>query len=308
MHDAVKLLDVTLRDGGYKTNFHFSATFIQNVLPLLDQSGIPYIEVGYRNGPFKLFPNIGQTGICSGKYLTFCKKLIKYAKLTVIFHPKNIHLDDLKEMKDCGVDAIRICLPKNPILGLKSLEMAKKFGFETFVNIVRVSNFNKENLRNWIINIENLDPSGIYLADSNGSLTPNEIESLFSYLYKNVKSPLGFHAHDNLFLAQTNAITAIKNGVQFIDSSLLGFGKGSGNLRTEGIVSFLYAQGNKNYNLCKLIEAAQYVSKKNNKQNLLSAQNIILGMFNLSQDDAESLGSFINITDYYTRASSYIRN
>ena len=67
-NNCIDLLDVTLRDGGYKTNFHFSYDIVQQIISLLDQSRVRYIEVGYRNGPYTHSPNIGPAGICSSSY------------------------------------------------------------------------------------------------------------------------------------------------------------------------------------------------------------------------------------------------
>jgi len=302
----IQLLDVTLRDGGYKTNFHFSLEMIKSILTTLDQSGVDYIEVGYRNGPFKSMPNLGDAGMCARDYLEYCRKWVKLAKLTVIFHPKNIQPHDLNEMLDCGVQSIRICFPaQNPALWFKSIHMAKQNNFEIFVNITRISQYTREQICEWIIEIAKYDVKGVYLADSNGSLTPQEIENLFGFLKEKCQVPLGFHAHDNLFLAQANAVAAIKQGVQFIDASLSGLGKGAGNLRTEGIVSFLHSEGIKQYDLCKLIEAAEYMKLKLDTANNSPAKDIILGVFDLSQDDAVNLGEFFNSKDYYYKAEQY---
>ncbi|RDI37582.1 beta/alpha barrel domain-containing protein [Aquicella lusitana] len=310
MKNNIKLLDVTLRDGGYKTNFHFSSGVVRDILTLLDQSGVRYIEVGYRNGPLKPIANMGQTATCDRNYLEYCKKWIQHAKLTVILHPKNIQRHDLEEMQDCGVNAVRICFPaKQPTLGFQTIEMASQYNFEVFANITRVSHFNREQIRTWVTDLAKTGVKAIYLADSNGSLTPDDVDHLYSYLQEKCHVPFGFHAHDNLFLAQANAVAAIKNGVQFIDASLFGFGKGSGNLRTEGIVSFLHAGGNRQYDFSRLMEAANYVKQNlHDTQNDFSTKDIILGIFDLSQDDAANLGSFVDTSDYYSRASQYLRS
>lgn len=309
-NNNIQLLDVTLRDGGYKTNFHFSPEIVQHILTFLDQSGIPYIEVGYRNGPFKPMPHMGKSAICPGDYLEYCRKWIQFAKLTVIFHPKNIQKHDLEEMRNCGVNAVRVCFSaQNPELSFQTIKLAQQYHFEVFANLTRVSHYNREQIKTWVTELEKTGVKAIYLADSNGSLTPNDVGSLFDYLKTECSIPFGFHAHDNLFLAQANAVTAIKNGVQFIDASLCGFGKGAGNLRTEGVVSFLHAEGNRNHNFCRLIEAANYVKQHlYNKEDDCIAKDIILGIFNLSQDDAINLNGFPNINDYYFQASRYSQN
>jgi 4-hydroxy 2-oxovalerate aldolase len=49
---------------------------------------------------------------------------------------------------------------------------------------------------------------------------------------------LGLHAHNNLGLAFSNSIAAVKHGVKWIDSTILGMGRGPGNLLTEKILKF----------------------------------------------------------------------
>ena len=43
----VRLLDVTLRDGGYVNGFSFSVHESCQVVRLLRQAGIPFVEIGY---------------------------------------------------------------------------------------------------------------------------------------------------------------------------------------------------------------------------------------------------------------------
>ena len=47
---------------------------------------------------------------------------------------------------------------------------------------------------------------------------------------------MGIHAHDNLGLALKNSISAYKNGANWIDSTILGMGRGPGNVKTEELL------------------------------------------------------------------------
>ncbi|MGL5742419.1 MAG: hypothetical protein ACRCXC_07660 [Legionella sp.] len=127
MNDPIILLDASLRDGGHRTNFHFSDTELEGILAPLDSSGIDYIEIGYRNGILAPTDDVGRAGWCRKDYLLFCRSLIKQAKLAVMVYPKNVTQNDLDELKDCGVDLLRICVAKNDIASsLTVIEMAKK--------------------------------------------------------------------------------------------------------------------------------------------------------------------------------------
>jgi 4-hydroxy 2-oxovalerate aldolase len=73
-----------------------------------------------------------------------------------------------------------------------------------------------------------------YLADSLGNCKPTDLIKLSNILKKKFTlKNFGFHAHDNLGLALSNSITAIRMGFGFIDTSINGMGRGAGNLKLE---------------------------------------------------------------------------
>ena len=55
-----------------------------------------------------------------------------------------------------------------------------------------------------------------------------------------ISGEIGFHAHDNFGLALSNSLIAIKYGCNWIDSTILGMGKGAGNARTELLSPKIY--------------------------------------------------------------------
>jgi 4-hydroxy 2-oxovalerate aldolase len=54
--------------------------------------------------------------------------------------------------------------------------------------------------------------------------------------------PLGFHGHNNLELALINTLTALDNGVEIVDATITGMGRGAGNLKTELLLTVLNTQ------------------------------------------------------------------
>ena len=54
---------------------------------------------------------------------------------------------------------------------------------------------------------------------------------------KNWSGEIGFHAHDNMRKALSNCRTAITSGITWIDSTLLGMGRGPGNVKTEELIT-----------------------------------------------------------------------
>lgn len=55
-----KILDCTLRDGGYYTNWDFSPEVIDAYIQAMNQLPIDYLEIGYRNIPSKVY--LGKLG------------------------------------------------------------------------------------------------------------------------------------------------------------------------------------------------------------------------------------------------------
>ena len=53
------------------------------------------------------------------------------------------------------------------------------------------------------------------------------------------KRDVGLHAHDNLSLALKNSKLAVKNNFKWIDSTIMGMGRGPGNLKTEDILKLV---------------------------------------------------------------------
>jgi 3-deoxy-manno-octulosonate cytidylyltransferase (CMP-KDO synthetase) len=94
----------------------------------------------------------------------------------------------------------------------------------------------------------------ISLADSNGSLFPDDITDIIipfqGYSYEVI-----FHPHNNMQLAFANAIEAFNCGIDIIDCSFNGIGRGAGNLPTELIMSYLNKYTECKFNLKPVLKA-----------------------------------------------------
>ena len=82
----------------------------------------------------------------------------------------------------------------------------------------------------------------IYIVDSFGALYPEEIRRVSEmYLEAGEKygKEIGIHAHNNQQLAFANTIEACAKGVNYLDGTVLGMGRGAGNCSTEALLGFL---------------------------------------------------------------------
>ena len=77
---------------------------------------------------------------------------------------------------------------------------------------------------------------------------------------KNIK--IGFHAHNNLGVAISNAAEAIQSGASIIDGASMGLGAGAGNAQLENIVSTGIRNKSINSDITKFLEMSQKVENE----------------------------------------------
>ena len=282
--NTLNILDVSLRDGGHRTNFHFKDADLKAMLTPLDNAGIDYIEVGYRNGSLHPIDNLGRAGLCDNDYLHACHSLITKAKMAVMVHPRNITKADIVALKNAHVTLIRIYVPRGKVSSAcPVIDMVKEIGLQVSVNFIHASQYKEEDLDCVVSTVINHHPDIIYFADSNGSLMPDQVTLIYKKYTTRYPTAFGFHAHDNLGLAQANTLAAISAGAQYIDASLAGMGKGIGNLKTEFFIAYLHAKKIRKHNLEGILEAANYTRQVLCiGQELVDMNEFIRGIYDLS--------------------------
>lgn len=227
-------IDVTLRDGGYRNGFGFPPEYAFKHAKLSAEAGFDWIEIAYRKGSFAPVPDLGLTGRGDDGYIAAMAQEIGPEKVALILHPKNITDDDLPAMYRAGARLVRIIVPASGYAaGMRRVRQAKELGFTVGVNLTRISEWPCRDVVKVAIAAADAGADVVYLADSNGSLSPADVTDLVTVTRPVAGSAVGLHAHNNLGLALTNAIGAVAAGATWMDSSIQGMGKGAGNLISE---------------------------------------------------------------------------
>jgi 4-hydroxy 2-oxovalerate aldolase len=289
----VKVLDVTLRDGGYRNNFNFTDEQAQVIVSSLAESGVDVCEVGYCRGSFAPKEEHGLTSNVSAGFI----EKVRHAgggriELAVMVHPKNVGEHDFAMLKEQGVSMIRICLRREQLAeGLATVSLARDYGFSVSANVTHVTSQSLSAVIDTSVRAESAGADIICYADSNGHMLPGDVSQLISRLSNRLAVPLGFHAHNNLSMALANAAAAIEAGAEYIDTSICGMGKGAGNLHLSMWVAYLERVGMRHgYDLVKILELSSLTAESVELNNIPSPLlDILMGAYNLPFDSTKRM-------------------
>lgn len=264
---SIKVLDVTLRDGGCVNNFNFGEKYMNLILSSLEEARVDYIELGYideRNGTER-----GRTQFINEKviYNHFLKKKKDGIKYVAMIDYLKYDVMKLEPRNKDGIDGIRLCFHKKDCYNvIPSIKHIISLGYECYVQPMLTLRYSDKELIDFIdtINREISDISGFYVVDSFGEMRANEMKRLIFLVDYHLKPgiALGFHSHNNLQLSYSNAISLIDyqtNRDIMIDSSIMGMGKGAGNLNTELLLEHMNLCCKCKFNINPLIEVIDKV-------------------------------------------------
>lgn len=289
----VKVVDVTLRDGGYRNNFNFTDEQALVITSSLAEAGINVCEVGYCRGSFA--PKV-EHGLTSNINAEFIERVRRAGggriELAVMVHPKNVGNEDFAMLKEQGVSMIRVCLRREQLTeGLATLSLARDYGFSVSANVTHVTAQTLSAVIDTSVRAEGAGADIICFADSNGHMLPSDVDRLISRLSNRLAVPLGFHAHNNLSMALANAAAAIESGAEYIDTSICGMGKGAGNLHLSMLVAYLERIGtNHGFDLVKVLELSNLTAASIPFNNIPSPLlDIIMGAYNFPFDSTKRM-------------------
>ncbi|MFN0729530.1 aldolase catalytic domain-containing protein [Polaribacter gochangensis] len=283
----MKILDCTLRDGGYYTNWDFDDSLVKTYFRNMNLLPLEYLEAGYRSPKKNGYQ--GEFFYCS----EFTMKRIKDLsgkKLAIIIDEKSVDLSHIEELlKPClgYVDLIRIAVkPDNVFKALQLAEKIKKMSFKVAFNVMYLSEWHKyKEIKEVLSKLNNL-VDYFYMVDSFGSVFPEDIKNTIEEIRAYSDISLGFHGHNNIELGLINTLTAIENGVEIIDSTVTGMGRGAGNLKTELLLSVLNKRASLDVNFDALSDVTTaFEELRSNHQWGTSLPYMVSGVRSLPQKE-----------------------
>lgn len=238
----IKVLDCTIRDGGICNQWDFDAVFVKRVFEALVAAGIDYMEIGYKTqeGAFNK-DEVGPWRFCNESDLA---QVVRPSplKIATMVDIGRVQASDIPRADDSAIDVIRIATYAHQMdQALALLDRCLEQGFETFVNVMAVSTLSPDDVDTFLLKLAGSGVHNVALVDSFGALYPYHVRYLvhkyMNYLGEQIK--VGVHFHNNQQQAFANSIAAIDEGVDFVDATFHGIGRGAGNCPLELLLFYL---------------------------------------------------------------------
>lgn len=262
----IKLLDCTLRDGGYINSWKFGKKAIEDILFNTKKSGMDIIECGFLtssedNPDCSLYSSVEKLG-----------KIIKtggesmYVAM-IAMGERELDPRLLSERKDGPIDGIRLTFHPSDID--RAFVWAKTImdkGYEVFMQPVGTTNYTDKEFLNLLERINQLNPYAFYIVDTLGVMYRKDLLRQVYLVDNNLNSSirLGYHSHNNLQLAFSNAQTLCEYKTEreiILDCSANGMGRGAGNLCSELIMDYLNKNNSTSYDVLPILEIVdQYLT------------------------------------------------
>lgn len=257
---SVKLTDTTLRDGGHAVAHRFTRAQVREVTRTLDGAGVPVIEVSHGDGLGGGSLQCGFSDTPELQLVAEAASVARSADIAVMLLPGIGCASELAEAASCGARVARIAtLCTEARLAARYLADAERLGLEP-VGFLMMSHIRSPDfLRDQARVMESCGARCVYLADSAGTMLPDDVRARVCALVDDLGVEVGFHAHNNLGMAMGNCAAALAAGASRLDGSLRGLGAGAGNAPTELIATMLARLGLVDgLDTFRLIDASEY--------------------------------------------------
>jgi 4-hydroxy 2-oxovalerate aldolase len=255
----IKVLDCTLRDGGYVNNWAFGNDNITKIISKLYEANIDIVECGFLTNKVKnedtstLFDTIN-------KMERFIPDKCGKTEYVCMINFGEYDIDDIPDYYNGPISGIRVAFHKcDMVEALRLCSNIKQKGYKVFLQPMVTVTYSDTEFLELIERSNEIKPYAFYIVDSFGVMKRNDLMRLYYLVDHNLEDDIfvGYHSHNNIQLSYSNAQSLVDLKTKrklIIDSSVLGMGRGAGNLNTELFIEYLNDNNEGNYKTKPLLQ------------------------------------------------------
>lgn len=290
----LKLLDCTLRDGGYVNEWKFGFNSARDIINRLTKANIDVVEVGFLRNVEGYDPDIT---VCN--HIEELNKLLPENTGNTMYSAmamrSNYDINKLTPYTGGGIEMLRITAHDYDIEdGMDFAREIKAKGYKLSINPINIMGYSDERIL-WIINqVNQIQPYQFSIVDTFGSMKRRDLDRIVSLVDNNLDRYIrvALHLHENMSLSCCLAQAFIDmhlNRPVAVDGSLMGMGRIPGNLPIELIADYCNDYTGKTYDIDYLMDAIQdYISPLKGEPNWgYTPVYFLSARFNLHRNYAE---------------------
>lgn len=249
----IKLLDCTLRDGGYINDWKFGYHTICDIIKKLVESQVNYVEVGFlRDCKYDQSASVFNNCAEIANILPENRGNTRFTAMAL--HNK-YDINKLEDYDGKTIDALRITFHDYDIdEGLAYIEKAIAKGYKVFANPINIMGYSDAQILQLLEKVNRIKPYAFSIVDTFGSMMKEDLLRIYSLIEHNLDKSIviGLHLHENLGLSFSLAqeFIAMKASERecVIDASMFGMGRAPGNLCMELIMDYMNKTQTGTYN------------------------------------------------------------
>ncbi|MDD6194956.1 MAG: aldolase catalytic domain-containing protein [Lachnospiraceae bacterium] len=256
----IKLLDCTLRDGGFVNDWEFGNSTIKYVTQRLIKSGMDIVEIGLldQRRVFDMNRTIFPDTDSMNKVFGEVDK--GDATIVAMIDYGTCDVENICPKEETFIDGIRIIFKKPNMY--KAIEYGKQLmdkGYFVTLQLVSITSYEDRDILDFCEAANKIHPYGVAIVDTYGLMHKEQVGHYFALLNHNLEEgvAIGYHSHNNFQLAYANTIELLDMKTDrtiILDGSAYGIGKSAGNAPIELLAMHLNDCYGKNYDMNQLLE------------------------------------------------------
>lgn len=247
----IKIFDTTLRDGEQAPDYKMSIEGKIKIAKKLDEMGIDVIEAGFAGSNIKdsktikeIANNVKNATVvslsrCIENEIDVAYDAVKGAKnpgIHVFIATSDIHIKDkLHSTREKVLETVKRCV-----------RYAKEKCNYIEFSLEDATRTDKDYACKVIDTAIEAGANVINIPDTVGFITPEEFVEFLTYIKKHSRInevEMSVHCHNDLGLATSNTLAAIKCGANQVECTVNGIGERAGNTALEQVVAVLKTRG-----------------------------------------------------------------
>ena len=184
----IKVLDCTLRDGGYINNWDFGIEKAKIIVKLLQKAKLDYVETGFLTVEES---SMNQTLFDSfDKIKSFLPEKYDKTNLFGMITYEKFPIENVPDVEKSPIQGIRVIFKKNQKNdALKYCKKIKDKGYKLFINPTFTDQYSDEELLSLLKEIAKIKPYGVSIVDSMGVMKEKDMLRLY-YIIDNKRIPI----------------------------------------------------------------------------------------------------------------------